>query len=175
MTRDKRICLGAFAGAHGVKGEAIVKTFTEAPDAIAAYGAVETEDGAQRFTLRFIRSPRPGFAIVRAAEIASREAALALKGERLYVARAALPETPAGEYYLDDLVGLSVVDETGAPAGEVVGIHNFGAGDILEIGEIPGVKGAKMIPLIDEAVPEIDLDAGRLVAARACLTDEDAE
>ena len=50
-----RVCLGAFAGAHGVKGAAKVRTFTEAERAVAEYGPVQSEDGGRRFTFSFIR------------------------------------------------------------------------------------------------------------------------
>jgi len=166
---DKRVCLGAFAGAHGVNGHAIVKTFTEAPENIAAYGAVETEKGDRRFTLTFLRAGKPGFAIVAAPELKSREDAESLKGVRLYVPRKALPETDAEEYYLDDLIGLDAVDDAGAPAGRVIAVHNFGAGDILELDETPGAKGALMVPFTRAAVPTIEPDKDRIVVARTAL------
>ncbi len=169
--KPKRVCLGAFAGAHGVKGEAIVKTFTEAPENVASYGPVQTEDGARSFTLRFLRAGKPGFAIVAAPEIASREDAQSLKGVRVFVDRAALPAPAEDEFYLDDLVGLDAVDETGAPAGRVVAVHNFGAGDILELGDIPGLSGARMIPFTKEAAPALDLDAGRITVLRQAIEE----
>ncbi len=167
----KRVCLGAFAGAHGVKGDALVKTFTETPENVVSYGPVETEDGARRFTLTFIREAKPGFAIVRAAEITDREDAEALKGKRFYVGRAALPDLNNDEFYLDDLVGLSVFDEAGAPAGRVAAVHNFGAGDLIELSEIPGANGTRMIPFIREAVPLVDLVEHRLTVSRAAIED----
>ncbi len=172
--KRRRVCLGAFAGAHGVKGDALLKTFTEAPQNIALYGSVETEDGARAFTLRFIRNAKPGFAIVGAPEIASREDADALKGVRIFVDRAALPNPDEDEFYLDDLVGLDAVDEEGARAGRVAAVHNFGAGDILELENIPGVKGARMIPFTSETVPTVDIGNGSVTILRAAIEDMDA-
>ena len=171
---EKRICLGAFAGAHGVKGDAIVKTFTEAPENISAYGPVTTEDGARSFTFRFIRHGKPGFAIVTAPEIRSREDAEALKGVRVYVARDALPETDDDEFYLDDLVGLPAFDEKGGAVGAVVAVHNFGAGDIIELGDIPDMRGSRMIPFTKDAVPDVDIAGRRLTIARAALDEANA-
>ncbi len=164
-----RACLGAFAGAHGVKGETKIKTFTEAPENIADYGVLETEDGARRFTLKFVRLLKGDFIIASAPEIKSREDAESLKGVRLYVDRAALPEPEEDEFYLDDLVGLAVVDEAGAAMGKVKAVYNFGAGDLLEVANIPGVKGVRLIPFTKAAVPAVDLEAGTVTVARDYL------
>lgn len=167
----KRVCLGAFAGAHGVKGEAKVKTFTEEPAGIAAYGPVTSEDGKRRFTLKFVRVLKPDLALVTAPEIASREEAAALAGTRLYVARAALPATDADEFYLEDLIGLAAVDDSGAPLGKVVGIHNFGAGDLIEL---KGSSGAIIVPFTNETIVAAELAEGRIVIARAALEEIEA-
>lgn len=159
----RRVCLGAFAGAHGVKGEAKVKTFTEAPAGIAAYGPVTSEDGKRSFRLRFVRALKPDLALVTAPEIASREDAAALAGTRLYVAREMLPPTTEDEFYLEDLVGLAAFDEAGAPLGKVVAVHNFGAGDLIEVKAATGKT--LMVPFTNKVVPRIDLGAHRIVVA----------
>lgn len=170
----KRICLGAFAGAHGVKGDTLIKAFTETPKSVAAYGPVETEDGARAFTLRYLRDHKPGFVIVRAPEIASREDAAALKGVRIYVDRTALPAPDDDEFYLDDLIGLTAVDENGADAGRVTAVHNFGAGDLIELGDIPGVNGPRIVAFTKEAAPSVDLAGGRITILRAAIEAMDA-
>lgn len=167
-----KVCLGAFAGAHGVKGDALVKVFTEAPENIAAYGPVETEDGGRKFTLTFLRETKPGLALVRAPEIKNREDAKGLKGVRFYIDRTTLPETEEDEFYLDELVGLNAIDETGAPAGRVAAVHNFGAGDLIELKNVPGRNGAAMVPFTKDAVPEIDIGASKIVVARDALDDQ---
>jgi 16S rRNA processing protein RimM len=167
----KRVCLGAFAGAHGVRGEAKVKTFTEAEESIARYGPVESEDGKRRFMLRFIRVLKPGIALVAAPEIRSREDAAALTGVRVYVAREALPPADEDEFYIEDLIGLRAVDETGAPLGAVAGFHDFGAGGIIELAGVPGRGEPVMAPFTRETVPRIDLAAGVVVIRAAALDD----
>lgn len=169
MTSGRRICLGAFAGAHGVKGDAKIKTFTQTPEGIAAYGPVETGDGKRRFTLKIVKVLKDDLVIARAPEIASREEAQALKGVRLYVERSALPAPDEDEFYLDDLVGLKAFDEAGAASGAVKAVYNFGAGDMLELKDIPGVNGVRLVPFTKEAVPAVDLAAGRLTVARAAI------
>lgn len=170
MTR--RVCLGAFAGAHGVKGAAKVRTFTENEDGVAAYGPVESEDGARRFTLDFIRVLRPGIAVVSAPEIESREDAASLSGVRFYVPRAALPPAGDDDFYMEDLVGLQVIDHRGAVQGRIAGVHNFGAGDILEIADRPAAAPALFAPFTKAAFPVIDLARGFAVAGAEALGAE---
>lgn len=170
-----RICLGAFAGAHGVKGEAKVKTFTEAPKSIAAYGPVETEDGGRVFMLTFIRELKPSLALVRAPEIKSREDAESMKGVRLYVDREKLPAPDDDEFYLDDMIGLQVFDETGAAMGSVSGIYDFGAGDLIEIKDIPEVNGVRLVRFTKEAVPEVNLAEGTITVHRKAIDISDPE
>ena len=158
LSQEKRVCLGAFAGAHGVKGEAKIKTFTSQTAAIAEYGPVESEDGKQQFTLRFIRELKPSVALVRSAQISSREMAAALAGTRLYVNRERLEEPQEeGEYFYTDLIGLRVLGPEDELLGEVMAVQNYGAGDILEIGNIPGQKGRHLVPFREDAVPLVNM------------------
>lgn len=174
MTKNKneqRVCLGAFAGAHGVTGAAKVRTFTQEQAGVAAYGPLTTEDGARRFTLRFVRALKPGFALVTAPEIRDREDAAALAGVRLYAPRAALPaiEDP-DEFYLEDLVGLDAEDSDGAALGRVAGVHNFGAGDLVEIARSAGGP-ALFAPFTKAVAPVVDLPGGRLVVDLKALEE----
>ena len=168
--KDTRICLGAFAGAHGVKGAAKVKTFTQSERGIADYGPVSSEDGARRFTLTFIRVLKPGLALVSAPEIANREDAAALAGERFYVERAALPLANADEFYIEDLVGLDAICADGAPLGRVIAVHNFGGGDILEISAAANARSL-MIPFTLAAIPSVNISEGILSVAAAALEE----
>ena len=167
--QNSRVCLGAFAGAHGVHGEAKIKTFTEAPENIASYGAVETEDGERQFTLTFIRLLKTDFALVRAPQISSREDAESLKGTRLYIDRDKLPAPDEDEFYLDDLIGLNAQDENSAPMGVVLAVYNFGAGDLLELGNIPDINGVRLVPFTKENATHIDLAAGAIIIRREAI------
>jgi 16S rRNA processing protein RimM len=167
-----RICLGAFAGAHGVRGAARIRTFTATERGIADYGPVEAEDGSRRFTLSFVRVLKPGLALVTAPEIADREDAASLAGVRVFVSRKALPATEADEFYMEDLVGLAVIDDRGAALGRIVGVHNFGAGDVLEIGDRPGRAGTVFAPFSRAAFPDIDLQRGVAVAGPEAMLAE---
>lgn len=169
------ILMGVIGAAHGIKGEVRVKSFAADPVALGDYGPLRTKDG-RFFTVKTIRAAKE-VVIVRFAEVADRNAAEALSGVELFVDRAALPDDlEEEEFYHADLVGLEVVDEEGAAIGTVLAVHDFGAGDILEVRP----KGGKslMIPFTRAAVPEISLADGRLridAAAAGLLPGEDEE
>jgi len=158
--KDGKVCLGILTGAHGVRGEVRVESFTADPADLTAYGPLTDETGTRRFELS-LRGGTNRRWIARIEGIADRNAAEALRGIRLYVARAALPALEPGEFYSGDLLGLECVEGTGAVVGTVKALHNFGAGDVIEI-ERPG--GASFLFAFTRAtVPEIDLARGRLV------------
>jgi 16S rRNA processing protein RimM len=158
-----RVCVGAVAGAFGVRGEVRLKSFCAEPAAIAGYGPLSTEDGTRRFEVTITRPIPQGFA-ARLSGIGTREEAEALRGQRLYADRDRLPALPEDEFYHADLIGLTVVDTGGVPLGRVIAVHDHGAGDILEIaGEGPR-GGSILLPFTQEIVPTVDLASGRIVA-----------
>ena len=163
MSDAHLVCLGAIAGAYGVRGEVRIKSFTERPDQIAAYGPLLSEDGETIFTLENVRPLKSDMLAARVAEVKTREAAEALKGSRLYAPRDALPDAGDDEFYYEDLIGLAAVHVDGRPMGEVRAVYDHGAGDLLELHKIPGVNGARLIPFTKDSVPEVDLKARRVI------------
>jgi 16S rRNA processing protein RimM len=155
-----RILFGVVVAAHGIKGEVKVKTFTETPASLGAYGPVTMEDG-RVLEIAALRVAKPDEAVVRFAGIVDRNTAEALKGARLHVERAALPAPKPGEFYHADLVGLAAEDASGNRLGTVHGVHNFGAGDVLEIAFAGG--GTEFFSFTDAVVPVVDIPAGRIV------------
>lgn len=158
----ERVCVAAIAGAFGVRGEARVKPFTAEPEAIGDYGPLETEDGARRFKLRITRVVKGGLA-ARLSGVETREEAEALRGVRLYVARARLPELEEDEFYHADLIGMRVVDLSDRSLGVVRAVQNYGAGDFLEIAA-PGLRHPALLPFTRAAIPHVDLAARRVIA-----------
>jgi 16S rRNA processing protein RimM len=167
------VLLGAITGAHGLKGEVVLKVFTETPDAIAAYGPLQSEDGSVKVEIEALRPVKGGFA-ARLKGVRDRTQAETLKGVGLYVPRAALGE--AGEedqFFHADLIGLEVWEADKGRIGTVVAVPDFGAGDLLEIA-LEGRKKTVLLPFTRQAVPKVDVAAGRIeVAPPEGLWDED--
>lgn len=162
MSNPDRVCVGAIAGAFGVKGEVRLKSFCSTPEDIAAYAPLYTEDGSRSFGIRLTR-PVTGGLGARLTGVATKEEADALKGVTLWADRNKLPSLPDDEFYHADLIGLTVVDTGGAVLGTVRAVHNHGAGDILEIFS-PGRRQTLLLPFTKAVVPTVDLTAGRIVA-----------
>jgi 16S rRNA processing protein RimM len=156
----ERILVGAVAGAHGVRGQVRIKSFTADPAAVAAYGPLTDESGLRRFDVTVTGAAKGGV-IARIDGIGDRTAAEALRGLRLYVARAALPPPAADEYYRADLVGLRVELADGSAFGRITDVQNYGAGDVLEIKRAGG--GTELLPFTARVVPLVDLAAGRII------------
>lgn len=157
----ERVCVGAIAGAFGVKGEVRLKSFCAEPEAIADYGPLWTEDGARSFSVQITRPVPEGFA-ARLGGIATKEQGDALRGVTLWADRDRLPALPDDEFYHADLIGLAVQDTGGKAVGTIRAVYNHGAGDILEI-FVPGARQALLLPFTRAVVPTVDLRAGRVV------------
>jgi 16S rRNA processing protein RimM len=158
---DKAIVLAQIGAPHGVKGEVRLRAFTADPEALAAYGPLRAADG-RCFTIERLRPAGAGM-VAKLAGVDDRAAAEALNGMELTVERARLPApAESNEFYHADLIGLEAVRPDGGPLGTVTAMHNFGAGDIVEIA--PSGGGAPLlVPFTKETVPEVDIAAGRVV------------
>lgn len=154
---ENTVQLGVIGAAHGIRGELRVKAYTDDPLALADYGPLFTDDG-RALTVKDIRSGK-GVVIVRFEGVTSRNDAQALNGKALFVDRSALPEELEDEeFYHADLIGLTVLDETDRTVGKVVAVHDFGAGDLLEVR--PARGQTLLIPFTREAVPHVGLSEG---------------
>lgn len=158
----ERVCLGVVAGAHGVHGVVRIKSFTERPADIGAYGPLSDESGRRRFEIE-VQGMHKGAVLATVAGVEDRDAALALKGTRLFVARQALPPLDdADTFYHADLIGIPVEDRAGRRLGRVVAVADYGAGDVLELVDEKG--GERALPFTRAVVPVVDLAGGRIVA-----------
>lgn len=161
MTDENRICVGAIAGAFGVRGEVRLKSFTAQPEDIESYGPLNSEDGTQTFRVSLIGQTKNGFT-ARLSNVQTKEQADALRGMRLFVDRDVLPGLPDDEFYHADLIGLEVYDTGGTLLGRVENVLNHGASDLLEVK--PKVGETVLLPFTVAAVPTVDLTAGRIIA-----------
>jgi len=158
--REKLICVGQIGAPHGVRGEVRLRSFTGEPQAIAAYGPLQTEDG-RSLEIASMRPAKEGF-VATFAGISDRDAAAELTNARLYVARDKLPEPEPDEFYHADLIGLAVVDASGTNIGTVVALHNFGAGDLIEV-QLDSSAKTELIAFDERHVPVVDIAAGKIV------------
>jgi 16S rRNA processing protein RimM len=154
------ICIARIGAPHGVRGAVKLWTFTEDPLAVKTYGPLVTKDGARSFEIASAREAK-GHLVATLKGVGSREDAERLNGIELYVAREKLPATDQDEYYHADLIGLAAVTPANEPLGRVVAIHNFGAGDIIEIA--PPHGATMLLPFTNAVVPTVDLAEGRVV------------
>jgi 16S rRNA processing protein RimM len=153
------VLIGRITGAHGIKGEVKLQSFTAEPEAIARYGALRT-GGGETIEIEKLRPQKQGFVAV-LKDVRDRNRADALSGSELFIERAKLPATAENETYVHDLVGLVAVTPDGSEFGKIVDVANFGAGDLLDI-ERPGEAATVLIPFTDEFVPDVNLAAGRI-------------
>lgn len=168
---ERRILLGRIAAAHGIRGDLLIETYTSEPGGIAAYGALQTEDGARELTLRIVRITPKGV-IAHAKGVDDRNAAEALRGTTLYVERDRLPPPEEDEYYFADLVGLRAEDENGNKIGKVIAVQNYGAGDLLELRK-SGQRATELIPFTQASVPTVDVAGGRVVIVPPLIASDD--
>jgi len=158
---DDYICLGVITGAQGIKGEVKLKSFTQEPLGIGDYGSLFDKTGAVKFKIKSLRATNKAI-IAKFAGINDRNAAEALIHQELYVLRTALPKAGDDEYYYSDLVGLEARTPEGDVIGTVEAVHNFGAGDLLEI-KLARTQQTEMIAFTGDAVPKVDIAAKHIV------------
>ena len=160
MTVAAPICVARIGAAHGVRGAVKLWTFTEDPLAVTHYGPLTTKNGARQFEVTQVREAKDHL-VATIKGVASREDAERLNGIELYIAREQLPATDDDEYYHADLIGLAAVNTADEPLGRVAAIHNFGAGDIIEIA--PPQGPTLLLPFTNAVVPTVDLKGGRVL------------
>lgn len=157
---EARLCVGVIVGAHGVRGDLRVKSFTDRPADLLSYGPLTDASGTREFALRLLGSGR-GVLRVHMDGIEDRDAAEALAGVELYVARSRLPAPARDEFYHTDLIGLRAERADGSLYGTVQALHDFGAGDMIEIALAAG--GTVVLPFTRATVPVVEVEAGRVV------------
>jgi 16S rRNA processing protein RimM len=160
LPRD--VLLAAVIGAQGLQGAVKAKVFTADPDSLPRYGALRTRDGRE-LKITAYRLSKPGEAVISFAGVTDRNAAEALKGMELFVPRAALPAPDDDEFYHADLIGLEAHDHEGRVLGKVSALHNFGAGDVIEIARPDGDH--VLLAFTRETVPVLKIAEGFIIVA----------
>ncbi|WP_246206829.1 ribosome maturation factor RimM [Methylocystis heyeri] len=158
------VLLGRFGAPHGVRGEIRLQSFTADPLSIASYGPLFDKSGRQRFVLANVRPQGKDMLVARVEGVNDRNGAEQLSRLELFAPRSSLPPPDEDEFYLVDLEGLRAETGEGLLLGQVLGVRNFGAGDILEIA--PPVGGETLLfPFTRAVVPVVDIAGGRVIVA----------
>lgn len=165
------VMVGAILGAHGVRGDVRVKSFTAVPEALFDYAPFLTEDGVELLDPVKARPAKDHF-VVSPKSPRQKEEWDALKSTRLYVPKSALPETDEDEFYIEDLVGLDVFVGGDEKIGRVKAVLNHGAGDLIEIQRLLSGKPV-LVPFTFEDVPIVDLGLGRIVVSNFDLWQDE--
>ncbi|MEL6693613.1 MAG: ribosome maturation factor RimM [Pseudomonadota bacterium] len=160
---SERVTIGVILGAHGVRGDVRVKSFTAEPEAIFDYAPFLSEHDEVLIEPTAVRTGKDHF-IVSPKKTRQKEEWDGMKGTKLYVPRDALPETDDDEFYIEDLVGLDVYAGGESPLGRVKAVLNHGASDLIEI-QAKGRPKPVLIPFTFEDVPTVDLALGRIIVA----------
>ena len=159
--REDKICVAQIGAAHGLKGEVRLFSFTQNPTDVGAYGPLTGPD-ERPFEIASLRPAGDHF-VARFRNIDDRNAAEMLRNIELYIARDKLPPTDDPEtFYHSDLIGLTATYRNGTKAGEIVAVHNFGAGDLLEI-RLDGASRTVLLPFTEQTVPEVKIAAQQIV------------
>ncbi|MFY8085202.1 MAG: ribosome maturation factor RimM [Rubrivivax sp.] len=168
---DDAVEVGRVAGAWGVKGWIKVQPFSLDPQALfstrrwflrapSGASAVTLSACAAHPVLMLTHAKEQGGAVVACAQgLEARDAAEALRGARVYVSRASFPTAAQDEFYWVDLIGLTVVNRQGVVLGEVVGLMETGAHDVLRV-QASGGGAAQppecLIPFVAAYVDDVD-------------------
>ena len=177
MSRERNgehlVVMGVITAAHGIRGEVKIRSFAEVPEDIASYGPLLLDDGPETVEIERLR-PAKGAFIAKLKGVNDRNAAELLRGKQLKLPRERLPDIEEEDtFYHSDLIGLKAERADGSAAGEVVAVHDFGAGDLLEI-RPEGTRETYYLPFTKEAVPEVDMAGGRIVIDPPKELEEDA-
>ena len=156
-----RTCVGAISGSYGVRGEVRLKSFCLEPRDIDSYAPLTSEDGSNSFVLKITNQLKMGFS-GKIDGISNKEDAEKLKGTRLYVARDKLPDLSNDEYYHSDLIDMKVIDTQGCEIGNIKALHDYGAGNILEI-YVKELKNTVLVPFNELSVPKVNLEEGFVI------------
>jgi len=159
-TPRDQVLVGVIVGAHGIKGEVKLKSFTSEPLSIGRYGPLQSTSG-QQIEITKLKPAKDDF-IASLKNVNDRNEAETLKGVELFVAREKLPKLKTHEAYAHDLMGLEVVLENGSKLGKLVAMPNYGAGDLLEVA-VDGKTETVLIPFTNAFVPQEDLASGKII------------
>ena len=157
MSESKRILIGETATAHGIKGFVKVRSFVDDDDLLQGDNVFTAETGSKTIKIT-LKNALKGDWVAEVKGVSDRNEAERLRGTKLYIDREAMPEADDGEYYVEDLKGMKIVDKNGKDIGVVLSVENFGASDLIDIK--PESGASFYIPFTDDTVLDVDFEGG---------------
>jgi len=153
---DDLVMIGEIVKPHGIRGEVKVYSYSERPENFKQYGKVVLQEAAGSGTkiYKVVRTREQGkLAILQLEGVTTREEALSLLGNRVYVKKADFPEPASDEYYWHQLEGLLVQTESGQKLGKVTRLFSTPAHDIMVV---TGAGHEYMIPVKGDIIISVD-------------------
>ena len=151
--------MGRIAVPFGIKGWVKVQTFSDDPSALMNFESWRVGRGEQQtFYAVEATQDHSNTLVAKLVGIDDRDAAFALRGQEISVARSDLPPPQEDEFYWSDLIGLKAVNREGVELGRVDSLLEGGAQDVLVI------KGKRehLIPFVAAFVGKVDLAGGTI-------------
>jgi 16S rRNA processing protein RimM len=159
MGTSSHVLVGVIVGAHGIRGEVKLKSFTSDPSSIGHYGPLQNQAG-EIIEITKLKPAKEDF-IATLKGVITRNQSELLRGIELFVPREKLPKLAGSETYAHDLMGSDVLLEDGSLLGKLIAMPNYGAGDLLEV-EVAGSTETVLIPFTSAFVPQTDFTLAKI-------------
>lgn len=161
---DNLILLGVIKSAHGIKGDVIIRSYTDPVDNIIKLPIIDKNN--LKYKVKLIRIDSKNQLICRIEGYNSRNDAEALSKTELFCLRTDLKDIQEDdEFYIQDLIGLKILDNNKNEIGSVVNIHNYGAGNLVEI-QFVDQKSTELLPFTEEIFPEVTKEYAVLIVPK---------
>ncbi len=163
-----KIVIGRVVAPHGVRGDIRIMPLTEKPERFLDLRELLLEDGRTLTVINMRFHKRMLLAATK--EITSMNQAELLRGKKILINAEDLPKLEEGSYYVGDLIGLPVFDDTGKELGTFKDAISTGSNDVYVI-SAPNAKDI-LIPALKIYIKAIDITGGKIVVKLPEWTDD---
>lgn len=158
---DGHLIVGRILGAHGLRGEVRVESYTDFADRFNPGQQVLLGENLLVAEISTSRAHK-GIFLLGFAEVSDREEAELLHNEWLYIPEMAAMQLDEDSFWVHDIIGLNVQDESSERLGEVVDVLFTGANEVYIVRPAPGINQDRelLIPALADVIRSVDLEAG---------------
>jgi len=165
MNGKSTFLLGVVVKAQGIKGEVKVKPYTDTPDVLCGLKHLILKN--EKVNIQNVRADKT-MAYIKITGIDDRDAAESLRGVEIYIEKENAPKLPANRYYIDDLIGCMVLDDSGEQLGRLTNVLQNGANDVYVI---ENEKGEILVPVLKSVIKEIEIDKKKIILIKQRLME----